>query len=69
MSTHIPFVESIWEDVAAVLADRVDIKYWGTSKCMPRTRDLSETRRPAYKAWCSSTCRGGSQFIAKPQTL
>jgi hypothetical protein len=52
MGLHVPFVESIWQDLAARIYERADISSWATVSAMPRTRDLSETRRQLLQAWC-----------------
>ena len=52
MGLHVPFEEAVWADLAARIYERVDISYWPSVTAMPRTRDLSETRRQLIQAWC-----------------
>lgn len=44
----------MWEDATMTreLMNRISLPAWPTSIAMPRTRDLSETRRKLLTAWC-----------------
>jgi len=44
----------MWEDatMARELMNRISLPAWPTSIAMPRTRDLSESRRKLLTAWC-----------------
>lgn len=52
MGLHVPFVESVWQDMAATIHQRVDVSIWPSVLAMPRTRDLSQSRRELIQAWC-----------------
>jgi hypothetical protein len=52
MGLHVPFEESVWKDMAATIYQRVDIENWASVLSMPRTRDLSQSRRELIQAWC-----------------
>lgn len=52
MGLHVPFTEKSWIEMAAVIYQRVDPAMWPSVLYMPRTRDLSETRRQLIRAWC-----------------
>jgi hypothetical protein len=52
MVIRLPFVQSVWEDSAANIHARVDASTWESVMYMPRTRDLSDTRRQLIQAWC-----------------
>lgn len=45
---------AVWSNptMAGMLAARISLDAWGTSAAMPRTRDLSESRRALLNAWC-----------------
>ncbi len=45
---------SIWQDpvMARALLDRISLPQWNSSIAMPRTRDLSASRRKLLTAWC-----------------
>ncbi|WP_341837017.1 hypothetical protein WJU16_03910 [Chitinophaga pollutisoli] len=45
---------SIWQDpvMARALLDRISLPAWNTAVAMPRTRDLSESRRKLLTAFC-----------------
>jgi hypothetical protein len=38
--------------MAAAILDRTNMKYWMTTSYMPRTRDLSQSRKTLLQAWC-----------------
>jgi len=42
-----------WDDaeMAGRLLQRISLDAWGTAECMPRTRDLSQSRRELLTAW------------------
>lgn len=44
--------ESAVKDHAKGIIDRTDMKHWMTTKYMPRTRDLSASRKTLLQAWC-----------------
>jgi hypothetical protein len=55
MSQRIPLNNpQYWDDaeMAGRLMQRVSLDFWGTAEAMPRTRDLSESRRTLITAWC-----------------
>jgi hypothetical protein len=52
MGLHVPFVEPVWQDMAATIHQRVDLANWASVLAMPRTRDLSQSRRELIQAWC-----------------
>jgi hypothetical protein len=37
---------------ADAIVDRTHMKHWMTTKYMPRTRDLSQSRKTLLQAWC-----------------
>ncbi len=45
---------AIWNDpvMARALMGRISLEMWATATCMPRTRDLSDSRRKLLTAWC-----------------
>jgi hypothetical protein len=45
---------NIWKDpvMARALMDRISLAQWATAIAMPRTRDLSDSRRKLLTAWC-----------------
>lgn len=45
---------NIWKDpvMARALMDRISLPAWNTAVAMPRTRDLSGSRRQLLTAWC-----------------
>ncbi|MGE7775117.1 hypothetical protein ACQKLP_10360 [Chitinophaga sp. NPDC101104] len=45
---------NIWKDpvMARALMDRISLAQWANSVAMPRTRDLSDSRRKLLTAWC-----------------
>lgn len=61
MGLHVPFEEAVWQDLAATIYQRVDIINWPSVISMPRTRDLSQTRRQLIQAWCK-------QYMPSPPT-
>lgn len=55
MSLRIPLNDpSYWTDaeMAGRLMQRISLEFWGKAEAMPRTRDLSESRRTLITAWC-----------------
>jgi hypothetical protein len=55
MSQRVPLNDpAYWSDaeMARRLMQRVSIDAWGTAEAMPRTRDLSQSRRTLITAWC-----------------
>ncbi|MES2382805.1 MAG: hypothetical protein V4538_17290 [Bacteroidota bacterium] len=51
MVIRLPFVQSVWQDSAAMIYERVDVATWDSVMYMPRTRDLSNARRQLMQAW------------------
>lgn len=51
MVIRLPFIESVWQDSAAMIYERVDVANWDSVMYMPRTRDLSNARRQLMQAW------------------
>lgn len=45
---------AIWKDpvMARALMGRISLDVWNTASAMPRTRDLSDSRRKLLNAWC-----------------
>ncbi|OIN58283.1 hypothetical protein [Arsenicibacter rosenii] len=55
MSMRIPLNDpTYWNDaeMAGRLMQRISLDYWALSEAMPRTRDLSASRRTLLTAWC-----------------
>ncbi|AXY74203.1 hypothetical protein D3H65_09555 [Paraflavitalea soli] len=55
MSQRIPLNDpEEWKDaeMAGRLMKRISLENWGTAMTMPRTRDLSQSRRELLTAWC-----------------
>jgi hypothetical protein len=55
MSQRIPLNDpDEWNDaeMAGRLMKRISLPFWGTAMTMPRTRDLSQSRRELLTAWC-----------------
>src|SRR5258708_1836829 len=55
MSQQVPLNDpSYWQDpvMATTLLNRVDFSQWMQPTYMPRTRDLSSSRRKLIQAWC-----------------
>jgi len=40
------------EQYAGAILDRTDMAHWLTTKYMPRTRDMSQSRKTLLQAWC-----------------
>ena len=40
------------KDNAGAILDRTRMKHWMTTKYMPRTRDMSQSRKTLLRAWC-----------------
>jgi len=47
-------------DMARRLLARISASVWSTYRYMPRTRDLSRSRRELIAAWCNKIINGGS---------
>ena len=52
--------ESAVKAHAQAIIDRTDMKHWMTTKYMPRTRDLSASRKTLLQAWCRKVKPHGS---------
>ena len=63
MSLRVPLNNpQYWDDpeMARRLAARVSLAMWGTAEAMPRTRDLSDSRRTLLTAWCLKVIQNGT---------
>lgn len=63
MSLRVPLNNpQYWDDpeMARRLAARVSLAMWGTAEAMPRTRDLSDSRRTLLIAWCLKVIQSGT---------
>ncbi len=63
MSLRVPLNNpQYWDDpeMARRLANRVSMAMWGTAEAMPRTRDLSDSRRTLLTAWCLKVIQSGT---------
>jgi hypothetical protein len=61
MNKHVPLNDpAFWADpaMAGNLAQRIMLENWGNSVAMPRTRDLSQSRRTLLLAWCMKIIQG-----------
>lgn len=61
MSQRVPLNDpQYWADpvMARTLLQRISLEYWGRAEAMPRTRDLSQTRRDLLTAWCIKIIQG-----------
>ena len=53
MNERIPLNdEGAMKKAAGAILERTDKKLWMTTRYMPRTRDMSESRRKLLRAWC-----------------
>ncbi|HEY0142624.1 MAG TPA: hypothetical protein VGF48_17125 [Thermoanaerobaculia bacterium] len=53
MNKHIPLNdEQAMKNAAGSILERTEKKLWMTTSYMPRTRDMSESRRKLLRAWC-----------------
>lgn len=52
--------KNAWDspDMARRMYKRLQMSYWPTTQYMPRTRDLSNTRRDLLQAWCLRVMQG-----------
>jgi len=67
MSQRVPLNDPTeWEDpqMAIRLLQRTSAGAWGTSVYMPRTRDLSASRRDLLEAWARKCMQGGTTSSA-----
>ena len=67
MSQRVPLNDpGQWEDpqMAIRLLQRTQRSAWGTSVYMPRTRDLSDSRRTLLEAWARKCIQGNTQPTA-----
>lgn len=55
MSLILPFTKENWDNptMAAMLRQRIDLKYWATGNYMPRTRDMSADQIALVIKWAS----------------
>lgn len=61
MSKHVPLdSKDAWDgpDMARRMYKRLQMSYWPTVMYMPRTRDLSNSRRTLLQAWCLRVMKG-----------
>lgn len=61
MSKHVPLNQKdAWNgpDMARRMYQRIQKSYWPKTEYMPRTRDLSESRRTLLQAWCLRVMQG-----------
>lgn len=61
MSKHVPLNQKdAWNgpDMARRMYKRIQPSYWPSTEYMPRTRDLSESRRKLLQAWCLRIIQG-----------
>ena len=61
MSKHVPLNQKdAWNgpDMARRMYQRIQPSYWPKTEYMPRTRDLSESRRKLLQAWCLRVMQG-----------
>ncbi|HYG17061.1 MAG TPA: hypothetical protein VEC12_14985, partial [Bacteroidia bacterium] len=61
MSVRVPLNDpQYWQDpvMARTLLQRISLEFWGRSEAMPRTRDLSASRRQLLTAWCLKIIQG-----------
>jgi hypothetical protein len=67
MSLRVPLNDpQYWDDpeMARRLATRVSMAMWGTAEAMPRTRDLSDSRRTLITAWCLKIIQNGTNPVS-----
>lgn len=63
MSLRVPLNNpEYWDDpeMANRLATRISMPFWGKAEAMPRTRDLSDSRRKLLTAWCLKVIKKGN---------
>lgn len=63
MSLRVPLNNpEYWDDpeMANRLATRISMDFWGKAEAMPRTRDLSDSRRKLLTAWCLKVIKKGN---------
>jgi len=61
MSKHVPLNdENYWNgpDMVRRMYKRIQMSMWPETQYMPRTRDLSESRRKLLQAWCLKVIQG-----------
>ena len=61
MNKHVPLnSKDAWNgpDMARRMYKRLQMSYWPTTQYMPRTRDLSDSRRKLLQAWCLRVMQG-----------
>ncbi len=51
MDKVFPFKEDYWKNSAAMIYERVGLDWWDKVEYMPRTRDLSDSRRKLIQTW------------------
>lgn len=71
MSQRVPLNDpSQWEDpqMAIRLLQRTQASAWGASEYMPRTRDLSASRRTLLEAWARKCMQGGTTSTSSAST-
>lgn len=67
MSLRVPLNNpQYWEDpeMANRLATRISMPFWGKAEAMPRTRDLSDSRRKLLTAWCLKIIKDGTNPVS-----
>lgn len=67
MSQRVPLNDpSAWSDpdMARRMYQRMQLSWWGKSEYMPRTRDLSNSRRTLLQAWALKCMQGGTVTAA-----
>ena len=72
MSRRVPLNDpSYWNDpeMAGRMLQRTQLSWWGRAEYMPRTRDLSETRRTLLQAWALKCMQGGSTSATTPAAV
>jgi hypothetical protein len=50
--------ESAVTRAAQAILDRTELPLWMTTSYMPRTRDMSSSRRKLLRAWCRKVLMG-----------
>jgi len=66
MSQRVPLNDpSYWADpqMAIAMLQRTQVSWWMRPEYMPRTRDLSVSRRTLLQAWCRKIMAGGSTGV------
>lgn len=67
MSLRVPLNDpQYWDDpeMARRMATRISMPMWCTAEAMPRTRDLSDTRRTLLTAWCLKIIQAGTNPVS-----